>query len=114
MAVQRDTFVDVNDGDQINEGYFNGIGLVSIKSVLEDQTGGTVTASTTETEIGEVQVPANIVDSEVLVVATGKFEDTTAVTQYSITLRLYGGTDTTGTNNTLFKTITRVYRTGGR
>ncbi len=98
---ERDTFVDVNDGDQLNQGYFNGIFDVTIKSVLQDQTGGTIDNSTTETEIGEVSIPANEVDSGVFVIATG----TTAGNSDTHTVRLYGGTSATGTTNTKFKEI---------
>ncbi len=105
--VERNTFVEtVNDGDQINEGYFNGIFDVTIKSILQDQTAGTVSGTTNETEIGEVQIPANEVDSGVLVFATGTGKE---FNNNNSTIKLYGGTSATATNNTLFKTITRNF-----
>lgn len=75
-----------------------------LQHIGSDQTGGSIANSTTETEIGEVQVPANKIGSGVLVIATGKF---IANQDDSTTITLYGGTSTTGTSNTEFKAITR-------
>ncbi len=59
--VERDTFVSVNDGDQLNDGYFNGIftkfdanGLIVVDSAT-----GLSTASTSEVEVDSVTLPAS-------------------------------------------------------
>ena len=109
---ERNTFVDVVDGDQLNQGYFNGILTASIKSILQDQTGGSIASSTTPTELGEVEIPANIVDSGVLVIATGKVQSTAAAGNNGVTFKLYGGTSATATSNTLFKTVSRTVDDG--
>lgn len=102
---ERDTFVEtISDGDQLNQGYFNGIFDKIVKSLIQDQTAATIASSTSETEIGEVEIPADEVDSGVLVIATGSFDGNQGATS---TIKLYGGTNATATNNTLFKTITR-------
>ena len=101
----RTTFVDVSDGDQLSEGYFNTLRDFVVKVVDQDQTAAEINNSATETEIAEVEVAANEVESGVLVIATGFFINV-GITNRIGTVRLYGGTSATATNNTLFKTLT--------
>ena len=97
-------FADSNtDNDSIEEFEDNiDAGLFGYSGT--DQTEGSIASSTTETEIGEVQVAANSVNTGILVIATGKVTGLAGTG----TIKLYGGTSTTGTSNTLFKTVTRL------
>lgn len=71
----------------------------------QDQTGGSVSNTTTETEVGEVLIPANTVKGGVMIVATGKGKSN--FSSATFTIRLRTGTSATGTSNTVRKTITR-------
>lgn len=103
MAI-RDTYpVTVADGDQLDDGYFNGIEPEFFKHLGSDQTEG-IMNGTTETEIGEVTVTANEVTTGILVVATGKQRGGGDYTQ---TIRLRAGTSATATSNTQYKSISR-------
>lgn len=108
MAVKTSPDIVV-DGDQLNQGYFNGLP----KYMNQDQTGGTMGGGTpvAETLIGQVTITANKVTNGILVIATGKArnaDDTNANTIY-----LNTGTNADGiTSATHQKTITReVYTT---
>ncbi len=49
----RTTFVDVSDGDQLSEGYFNTLRDFVVKVVDQDQTAAEINNSATETEIAQ-------------------------------------------------------------
>jgi hypothetical protein len=75
---ERDTFVTVADGDQLNEGYYNGIRteVTSLDTeraavVAIDQTEASIDNNTSETLIGGVTISANTVKTGVLVIANG-------------------------------------------
>ena len=72
-----------------------------------DQTGGSITSSTTETKIGEVIFNANTTINGILIMVSGKAKGTTAGSTTS-TIKLYSGTNATFGSNTLRKTITRT------
>ena len=73
-----------------------------------DQTDGSATNTTTETEIGEVLVSANEVATGVVVIATGNFFASFDAPHTEVRLRT--GTSNTATSNTVRKTIEREVR----
>lgn len=75
------------------------------KYLGSDQTAANST-STSETELGEVTIPANTVTSGVLVIATG------SATAAPFTFKLRAGTSATATSNTQYKSITRTAQAG--
>ena len=97
-------FVDGNVLSAVNQN--DTFDAALLQHIVSDQTGGNITNSTTETEIGEAEVPANKISTGVLVIATGTCGADNA-TAFTSTIKLYGGTNATATSNTLFKTITR-------
>ncbi len=97
--VDGDILFAADQNDTINAALF--------QHINSDQTPGSIASSTTETEIGEIQVPANKIGTGVLVVATGNFA--TSTQSHNTTIKLYGGTSATGTSNTEFKSISRVH-----
>jgi len=109
--VERDTFVTVADGDQLNENYFNGIEPAMFKHAGSDQTAATVTGTTAETEIGEVSIAANLVTTGILVIATGTSNLIASASDGTATIKLYGGTSATATSNTEFKSTVRTNAT---
>ncbi len=101
---ERDTFVDVDDGDQLNSGFFNGIGDRVTKTVIQDQTGGSHTGDTNETElIADVSIPANTADTGILVMVVGN--SAPSADGQTNNFKLYAGTSTTATSNTLYRTV---------
>ena len=119
---EHDTFVTVADGDQLNDGYFNGIrtevtelndGTTEIPTVLKhmgsDQTAETISSSSSETVLGEVTITASKVTNAVLIYATGSYESKNDEEE-SITIRLRAGTNARGgswESNSVIKTIVR-------
>lgn len=105
MAI-RDSFVHpISDGDQLNDGYFNGVVENTFKHVGSDQTAGS-TASSSETKIGEVTVPADTVTNGILVIATGYG---TQETSQSMTVKLRAGSSTTATSNSEYKSYSASF-----
>ena len=78
------------------------------KLIAEDQTGGSILNSTTETMIGESQLTAGQASAGVLVIATGKVIHDLNVTN-TASIKLYTGENAAFGSNTLRKTITRVH-----
>ena len=99
----RDTFVEVADGDQLNQGFYNGIyELVNpLGDVGEPSSYGSVDASVTtaETEIGEIAITADEVQNGVLVTAV--IESTGCAAGDTASVRIRTGTSSTATANTL-------------
>ena len=77
------------------------------KLIDEDQTGGTISSSTTETLLAEATITANQASEGFLVIATGKTKHN-ATGANTGTVRLYTGTNVAFASNTLRKTITRL------
>ena len=80
------------------------------KHLDSDQTGGSITGATNETEIGEVTIPANKVTNGVLVTATGSCAGGGSGGG-NVLAKLRAGTSTTGSGNALYKTATRIFLT---
>ena len=70
-----------------------------------DNTGGTITNSTTETKIGEVIVSANSVNTRMIIIAGVRFRNNLADSNISSTFRIRTGTSATATSNTERKSI---------
>ena len=66
---ERDTFVDVSDGDQLNEGYFNGIKRALLAFKASNLTPNSHTGDTNETELGSATVSANTINTGIIVMA---------------------------------------------
>jgi hypothetical protein len=109
----RDTFVTVSNGDQLNQGYFNGIlsNTANATRIIQDQAARSITGIT-ETRIGGVTCNANTVTNGVLIIASGDSYNDTAAGTHTINLRC--GTNANGTSNTAQKTIARRMDTTAR
>ena len=92
---------NLTDGDILNAAEL-------FKLVAEDQTGGSILNSTTETMIGETQLTAGQASEGILVIATGKVTHDLNVSNTS-TIKLYTGENASFGSNTLRKTITRIH-----
>ena len=77
------------------------------KLLGEDQTEGSITSSTDETNIGQVQLTAGDAHTGVLIIASGKFKSLNA-SDTTGTIKLYTGENAAFGSNTLRKTITRT------
>lgn len=108
--VNRTSFEDINDGDQLSEGYFNGISDALLQYVGDDQTGATADNTTTETEIGEVYIPANTVSTRVIIFASIRLDGATGE---NTTIRIRTGTNSSGPSNTTRKSQTISYTDNG-
>lgn len=75
MAI-RDTFVyPIAVGDQLNDGYFNGVVENAFKIESSDNTGGSHSGDTAETTVVTRTIPANTVTNGILITAPITFQN---------------------------------------
>lgn len=105
---ERDALETVSDGDQLNEGYFNDIEdhISNIRDVEETDAYGSVSNSTSETEIGEISVGADECSAGMVVIAVVQVR-IPGGTNVGTTLRLRTGTSDTATSNTERLSVSR-------
>ena len=92
---------DKSDGEVLSALGVNDTWGATLRFIGSDFTVGSITASTTETEIGEVIVPANTVVNELIILVGVRWKDARGVSeQLTGTFRIRTGTSSTATSNT--------------
>jgi hypothetical protein len=96
----RDSFVDVNDGDQLNDGYFNGISdtfnpgknkITYTESGTADNNTGTTSA--TYQDIATLNTPTSLQDSQKILIEATVVSANVTDTSASGKIRIYDNTD---------------------
>lgn len=102
--VERTEFESVNNGDELKEGYYNGILTDVNVGYTDSDTSSASSSNMLETEIGEVTIPANTIETGVFVIAQIRWDQAGIVGHDIGTFRLRIGSSGTATSNTLVNT----------